>query len=157
MNRDDFHDNKTARWDSYYHLICESIAAKSPCLSRQIGAIIVNDHSIISTGFNGPPRGFRHCQETCPRRLLGFKSGEGLVNCPAVHAEVNAVTNAARVGASTINSTIYMNCILPCKDCMAVLINAGIRSIVVDEVTPYHELSMDMISQCKIKVRKFKL
>jgi dCMP deaminase len=88
---------------------------------------------------------------------MGFKSGEGLIHCPAVHAEVNAVTNAARVGASTINSTLYMNCIVPCKDCMAVLINAGIRTIVISAIKPYHDLSMDMITQCKIKVRQFHL
>jgi len=164
MTRPVFYDDKTSVWDEYYRLICESVAKKSPCLSRQIGAILVNDHSIISTGYNGPPREFPHCEpvlvndkETCPRRAKGFKSGEGLVNCPAVHAEVNAVVNAARVGAATINSTLYMNCIVPCKDCMAILINAGVRTIVVDEVTPYHDLSMDMITKCKIKVRKFKL
>lgn len=153
----EFYDNKLNRWDTYYHQICESVAKKSPCLSRQIGAILVYDHSIISTGYNGPPRGYTHCQLQCPRKAMGYKSGEGLLECPAVHAEVNAVTNAARVGASTINSTLYMNCIVPCKDCMAILINAGVRTIVVDEVLPYHKLSMDMITKCKIKVRAFHL
>lgn len=157
MESSEFFDCRTSRWDEYYLQICESVASKSPCLSRQIGAILVRDQSIISTGYNGPPRGFPHCKEECPRRTMGFKSGEGLVNCPAVHAEVNAVTNAARVGASTVNSTLYMNCIVPCKDCMAVLINAGVRTIVINDIIPYHALSMDMITKCKINVRKFKL
>lgn len=155
MNDSDFYDRKTSRWDEYYYLICESVASKSPCLSRKIGAILVRDNSIISTGYNGPARGYPHCVNECPRRAMGYKSGEGLINCPAVHAEVNAVTNAARVGASTINSTLYMNCIVPCKDCMSVLVNAGVRTIVVSNVLPYHQLSLDIIFKCKIKIRKF--
>lgn len=165
---DAFFDRRTSRWDEYFFQICESIAKKSPCLSRQIGAILVRDQSIISTGYNGPPRGFKHCEPvtvlsegesklSCPRRAKGFKSGEGLIHCPAAHAEVNAIANAARIGASVINSTLYMNCIIPCKDCMAVLINAGVRTLVVSDILPYHNLSMDMMTQCKITVRRFKL
>jgi dCMP deaminase len=157
MNDLDFNDRRTSRWDEYFFQICESVARKSPCLSRQIGAILVRDQSIIATGYNGPPRGFKHCADECPRRKMGYASGEGLEHCPAVHAESNAIIDAARKGASTINSTLYMNCIIPCKDCMAKLINAGIRTVVVSEILPYHALSMDMITQCKITARKFKL
>jgi len=156
-NSSEFLDCRTSRWDEYFFQICESVARKSPCLSRQIGAILVRDQSIVATGYNGPPRGFKHCTDICPRRSLGFPSGEGLIHCPAVHAEVNAIANAARIGASVLNTTLYMNCIVPCKDCMATLINAGVRALVVSEILPYHALSMDMITQCKITVRKFKL
>lgn len=145
-------------WDKYFHDICETIASKSPCLSRKIGAILVKDNSIISTGYNGPPRGCVHCgadrtlleQGTlglladlniCPRKLERFKSGEGLHLCPAVHAEMNAVIDAARKGASTLGSTLYMNCVIPCKQCMGILINAGVKEIVVDDDSNYDGLT----------------
>ena len=127
-------------WDHYFHDICKSVAKKSPCLSRKIGAILIRDHSIVSTGYNGPPRGVPHCgyerimkdealasemidweeldqkkypmpsewKTTCPRKLLGYESGTHMELCPAVHAESNAVINAARNGVSTLGCTLYM-------------------------------------------------
>lgn len=161
----------TTSWDSYFHNICEAVASKSPCLSRQIGAILVRDKSIISTGYNGPPRGYPHCGEVpprtmtgisasdfqiCPRRLKGYASGEGLDECPAAHAEANCIANAARIGASTVGSTLYMNCIIPCKDCSALLINAGIVEVVVDSIQAYHALGVSMLRETNMKVRTFK-
>ena len=174
---EDYFGEKIIRWDSYFHKICEAVASKSPCLSRNIGAILVRDNSVISTGFNGPARGYPHCegiihQESinygdinkfikyrlfCPRHAQGFKSGEGLINCPAAHAETNCIANAARIGASTIGSTLYMNCIIPCKDCMILLVNAGIIGIVVDELKPYHEMSLGIAKHGKIRIRRFSL
>ena len=106
-------------WDEWFHLMCESVAKKSQCLSRQIGAVLVMDKAIVSTGYNGPPRGVPHCGHrhkldselmaeyvekgvseedivtktatTCPRYILGYKSGEGLDLCVAGHAERNAL------------------------------------------------------------------
>jgi deoxycytidylate deaminase len=88
---------------------------------------------------------------------MGFASGEGLIHCPAVHAEGNCIANAARIGAHTIGAKLYMNCIVPCKDCMILLVNAGIREIVVDSITPYHNISLDIAHQCEIKLRRFNL
>jgi dCMP deaminase len=140
-------------WDRYFYSMCKTVASKSPCLSRKIGAILVKDHSIISTGYNGPPRGVPHCgaernrflgvdspEDLCPRKFLGFDSGQGLEKCPAVHAEMNAVIDAARKGASTIGTTLYMNCLVCCKQCMGILINAGVKEIVVETVDHYDEL-----------------
>jgi dCMP deaminase len=155
--RDDFYGQRRARWDKYFHDICIAISTKSPCLSRQIGAILVRNDSIVSTGFNGPPRGFPHCKDICPRKAKGYKSGEGLVECPATHAEANCIANAARIGACTVGTTLYMNCIIPCKDCMSILINAGIDEIVVDDLIPYHELSLKMAQAANIKLRRFML
>jgi dCMP deaminase len=143
------------RWDIYYHDICLAVAKKSSCLSRKIGAILVRDKSIVSTGFNSPARGYPHCKDTCPRRLLGFKSGEGLIHCPAAHAEGNCIANAARIGASTIDSILYMNSIIPCKDCAVLLINAGIVEIVVDNLDPYHAMSLDILKN--VSLRRFEL
>ncbi len=178
------------RWDSYFFNICVTISNKSPCLSRKIGAILVRDKSIISTGYNGPPRGVTHCghdrlmkdgllaeslapqvvkrnrkdisnkrwyHRTCPRRLLGIPSGEGMQWCPAQHAEENCISNAARNGVSTIDTTLYMNCVIPCKNCFGSLINAGITEIVITDITPYDKHTQYIIEQSNILIRKFNL
>lgn len=177
-------------WDQYFYRICEAVSSKSPCLSRKIGAILVRDHSIVSTGFNGPSRGIPHCgrernikddllitnainkvrknkdipafaaielDRTCPRKILGYVSGEGMQWCPAQHAENNAIIDAARKGASTIGTTLYMNCIIPCKNCYGALINAGIVEIVVDDVTVYDKHTQYLIDNSNIKIRRFEL
>ena len=132
-------------WDEYFLRIAKEVAGRSHCLSRQIGAILVKNRSIISTGYNGPPRGFTHCEGECPRQAAGFKSGDGLHLCPAVHAEVNAIANAARIGVSTKNTTMYLTCNVPCKDCLAVIINAGITGIVVQDMGDFYDtLSKEM-------------
>lgn len=143
------------RWDRYFSQICVAVSSKSPCLSRKIGAILVRDKSIISTGFNGPARGYPHCTGECPRKKMGYESGEGLIHCPAAHAEANCIANAAKIGASVNDSILYMNCIIPCKDCMTALVNAGVREIVVDELTPYHEVSWKIAEYGGIKLRRF--
>jgi dCMP deaminase len=170
------------RWDSYFHSICETVASKSPCLSRKIGAILVLDKSIISTGYNGPPRGIPHCGKErwiaddnlrkgilvlnnierrfhteCPRKILGYESGTHMELCPAQHAEENCVSNAARLGVSVFGSTLYMNCIIPCKNCLGTLINAGIIEIVVDDIAIYDSLSKFIIDNSNIHIRKFEL
>lgn len=165
-NNREYFSSKLKRWDTYYHKICVAVASKSPCLSRRIGAILVREKIVIATGFNGPPRNYPHCEgyryedydpPECPRRAQGYKSGEGLHLCPATHAEANCIASAARTGASVEGSTLYMNCIVPCKDCMSLLINAGVIEIVIDELKPYHEMSLKMASLAKIKIREFTL
>ena len=159
------------KWDKHFHNLCIEISKQSSCLSRQIGAILVKDNIIISTGYNGPPRGVPHCGEaricfdrqhyirlitfdpnhtdmynTCPRQILKYKSGEGLDTiCPSVHAETNCLASAARVGAVTKDTTLYMNCIIPCKSCLGLLINAGVKEIVVDSLEGYDSLAKDFI------------
>jgi dCMP deaminase len=174
--------NDIERWDGYLRDICIAVSYKSPCLSRKIGAILVRDKSIVATGYNGPPRGVPHCgherimkdenlrvelgkhsilpyslSSECPRRLMGYISGEGLEWCPAQHAEANCISNAARLGVSTIGTTLYMNCIIPCKDCFGKLINAGIVEIVVDDATIYsNHSSRYLIDNSVIKIREFR-
>ena len=145
------------RWDKYFHNICIAVASKSPCLSRQIGAILVRDKSIVATGYNGPARNYPHCEGECPRKLKGYKSGEGLVECPAAHAEGNCIANAARLGVCTVGTTLYMNSIVPCKDCMILLVNAGITEVVIEKYEWYHEMSADISIYGGIKIREFEL
>lgn len=143
------------KWDKFFHSVCEAISKQSTCLSRQIGAVLVRDKSIVSTGYNGPARGFPHCHGTCRRKEMGFKSGEGLVYCPAAHAEGNCIANAARIGASTVGTTLYLNTLIPCKDCMILLVNAGISEVVVEEEEFYHEMSQQIALQGGILIRRF--
>jgi len=174
-------------WDEYFFLICQSTALKSTCLSRKIGAILVKDKSIISTGYNGPPRGIPHCGhdrfqkdevlsntiskdknysalygimdigDTCPRKLLGYESGTGMQLCPAQHAEINCISNAAKFGISVIDSILYISYVIPCKDCFGALINAGIKEIVVKEDRLYDKFTKYLINNSQIKIRKFNL
>ena len=173
------------KWDSYFHDVCEIVASKSPCLSRKIGAILVKDHSIVSTGYNGPPRGIPHCgvprfeadselsdeldklgvrvtrsyilSKYCPRKLLGYNSGEGMEWCSAQHAEENAVSNAARLGVSVLGATLYMNSIIPCQKCFGTLVNAGIEEVVVDSAVPYDKFTLFLINNSNIRIRAFNL
>jgi dCMP deaminase len=172
------------RWDLYFHSICYSVASKSPCLSRKIGAILVKDNIVISTGYNGPARGIPHCGHnrfmkdealresleavvpcipreeigtTCPRKLLGYLSREGLDLCPAEHAERNCIASAARLGISVKGSILYMNFCIPCKNCLTLLINAGIKEIVVDNKTLYDKHSKFILDNSGIRVREFDL
>ena len=132
-----FENSPTKKWDMYFMRIAKEVAQNSKCLSRSIGAVIVRDKSIISTGYNGPPRGAPECwkrnegyERRCPRQVLGYKSGEGLHLCVAGHAEHNAIVNAARLGIGTKGTTMVCYCGVPCKDCMISIINAGIIEVV---------------------------
>ena len=166
---------KDNNWDKYFLNICNAVAENSKCLSRKIGAIIVKDNIIVSTGYNGPPRGVPECQNrytldervvdkckgmdidknVCPRYTLGYKSGQGLDICIAGHAERNALINAARVGISTKGLKMYMNCPTSCKDCLIEIINAGIEEIIVTEGDFYDETSKYLLEHSNLKVRKF--
>ena len=166
-------------WNKYFLSVCETVAKNSKCLSRRIGCIMVRDHSIISTGYNGPPRGVVHCDNrwiydeflkkaldkkakkdawsdgVCPRRLMGYPSGEGLQYCVAAHAERNCLINAARDGIPTKGAILYMNCGVPCKDCLIEIINAGIKEIVVKHTDVYDEESKFLITHADLLVRTF--
>jgi dCMP deaminase len=173
-----------SKWDQYFFELCKTIATKSPCLSRQIGALLVRDNSIVSTGYNGPPRGIPHCGQdrciqddyllrlakesgistcadiwfnACPRKCLGYVSGTHMELCPAQHAEENAVSNAARNGVSVLGCTLYMNAPIPCKNCFGTLINAGIIEIVIPEAKAYDKYTQYLIDNSTIKIREFQL
>jgi dCMP deaminase len=131
--------------EEYYLGIAKAVALRSPCLRRKYGAIIVKNDAIVSTGYNGPARGSTNCEEVgCIKEILNLPHYSGYDYCPAVHAEENAVINAARTGNSVIDGTLYLYGIdiktnkpvagMPCPRCKRVLINAGIKEIVtIDE------------------------
>ena len=144
-------------WDLYFLNIAKEVSKQSKCLSRQIGAVLVQDKTIISTGYNGPARGVKHCNERdltfyynisrtfdktklyssltagkdiCPRQKLGYSSGQGLQLCQAGHAERNALIQCARHGVITKGATLYCYCGQVCKDCAIEIVNAGIKELV---------------------------
>ena len=144
-------------WDEYWMHFAEQAAKRSKCLSRQIGCVIVRDNIILSTGYNGPPKGYTHCgAETgglCPRKVKGYKSGEHLDECPATHAEANAIAQAASIGLRVNGGILYINTVTPCKSCMGILINAGISEIVFKVNDSYDTLGLHIAKVCGIKLR----
>ena len=131
--------------EEYYLNIAKAVALRSPCLRRKYGAIIVVNDAIVSTGYNGPARGSTNCEEVgCIKDILNLPHYSGYDYCPAVHAEENAVINAARNGNSVLGGKLYLYGIdaktnkpvagMPCPRCKRVLINAGIKEVItIDE------------------------
>ena len=117
-------------WDEYFMTLAHAVAQRSPCVRRKVGALLVKDKHVLSTGYNGPPRGAPHRDEhTCVR--IGLKSGEraDLVCC--AHAETNAIAQAALHGTAVKDATLYVTC-APCAWCARTIINAGIAKVVYD-------------------------
>ena len=117
-------------WDEYFMGIVELVARRSTCLRRNVGAVIVKDKRLLTTGYNGAPSGLRHCLETgCLREQLNISSGERHELCRGLHAEQNAIIQAAVHGVSIQGATLYCTN-HPCSICLKMIINAGITSIV---------------------------
>lgn len=126
-------DKKRPSWDEYFLGMTEHVASRTTCLNRGVGAIIVKDKRILSTGYNGSPRGTHHCLNgTCHRKDLGIPTGERYDICRAVHAEPNAIIQAAVHGVSVRFTTMYCN-LLPCIGCAKVIVNSMIRRVVYSE------------------------
>jgi dCMP deaminase len=157
-------------WDRYFLDISEVVSKKSHCLSRQLGCVVVRDRQILSTGYNGPPHGMRHCEyrndkgfycteksDKCPRQRMGFRSGEGLEYCPASHAEANAIVQAAKSGVNLNGATMYGNFSqVPCRECSKLIVNSGITKVVLDGGdTPYPQsgiLGVEILKECGIQI-----
>lgn len=139
-------------WDEYFMKMAELTATRSTCLRRQVGAIIVCEKHIIATGYNGAPKGVPHCEEIggCIRQKMNIPSGERHELCRALHAEQNAIIQAANLGQSVEGGTIYVTH-QPCIICAKMIINAGIKRIVVRNGYP-DELSIEMLGEAGLKV-----
>lgn len=117
-------------WDEYFLQLADLVATRSTCMRRQVGAVLVRNERIISTGYNGAPRGLRHCFDTgCLREEQLIPSGQRYELCRGVHAEQNAIINAAFYGIATQDSVIYCTN-QPCIICARMIINAGIIKVV---------------------------
>jgi len=123
-------------WDEYFMDIAHVVAQRGNCSRRKVAAVLVNEHRIISTGYNGTPKGVPNCFEGgCPRCSSEAPSGENLGECICAHAEENAIVQAAYHGIAVKNSILYCT-LSPCLMCAKMIINAGIKEVVYE--TEYH-------------------
>ena len=142
-------------WDEYFLEIASLVSSRSTCMRRKVGALIVRDKRILATGYNGAPRGLAHCFETgCLRDSMGVPSGERHELCRGLHAEQNALLQASLHGVSVRDSVLYCTN-QPCLICAKMLINAGIKEVVITDGYP-DKMSMDFFDQADIKVRTCK-
>ncbi len=138
-------------WDSYFMDIAILVARRSTCLRRAVGAVLVKDRRILATGYNGAPSGVRHCAETgCLREKLNVPSGQRHELCRGIHAEQNAIIQAAFHGVSIKGADLYCTN-QPCSICARMIINAGIRAIYYQHGYQ-DELAREMLAEADISV-----
>ena len=141
-------------WDTYFMDITCLVAKRATCLRRKVGAIVVKDRRILASGYNGAPSHIRHCDEVgCLRERMGVPSGERHELCRGIHAEQNAIIQAAYHGVSINNATLFCTN-LPCSICAKMIINAGIIRIVYQSGYA-DELSTEMLHEAGIELIKF--
>jgi dCMP deaminase len=139
-------------WDQYFMTITQQVAERSTCLRAKVGAVIVRDRSILATGYNGAPAGLPHCLDAgCLIYESKNPDGEIELNCyRTIHAEINAITQAARNGAAIRDADIYVTH-TPCIQCMKVLINTGIRTVYFGQPYKLHTIT-DLLSHARVKL-----
>ncbi|MBN2453172.1 MAG: cytidine/deoxycytidylate deaminase family protein [Candidatus Omnitrophica bacterium] len=139
-------------WDEYFMGIADLVSRRSSCLRRSVGAVLVRDKRILATGYNGVPSKIRHCSEIgCIREKLKVPSGERHELCRGLHAEQNAFLQAALHGTSVKDATIYST-IQPCIICAKMIINAGIKEVVIRGDYP-DKMSKDLLREAGVRVR----
>src|SRR6056297_3290166 len=136
-------------WDDYFMTIAEDVATRATCIRRKVGAVLVKDKRILSTGYNGVPTGITHCTpETCLRTIYNVPSGERHELCRGLHAEQNAIIQAAYHGVSIKDAILYVTH-QPCSICTKMLINSGIRKFIFKH--PYKDtIAMDMMEEAGV-------
>ena len=146
-------NNDRPDWGSYFMEIARIVSMRSTCLRRNVGAVIIKDKRILASGYNGAPSGLKHCIEvSCLRERMNIASGERHELCRGLHAEQNAIIQAAYHGVSINGAQLYCTH-LPCSICIKMLINSGIQEIYYEEGYP-DELSLDMIGESGIALTK---
>ena len=141
-------------WDQYFMDITRLVATRSSCLRRQVGALLVKDRNILATGYNGVPSGISHCDMSgCLRERLKVPSGERHELCRGLHAEQNAIIQAAKHGTNIDGATLYCTT-MPCIICAKMIINAGIKQIVY-EGGYADTLAAEMIAESGLAVVRF--
>jgi dCMP deaminase len=141
-------------WDEYFMEITHLVAKRTTCLRRQVGAVIVKDRNILATGYNGAPSGVAHCLDTgCLREQLKVPSGERHELCRGLHAEQNAIIQAAKHGTNIDGATLYCTT-HPCIICVKMIINAGIRRVVYAEGYA-DQLAASMITESGVMLEQF--
>ena len=145
--------------DIHYMKMAYLVSERSTCLRRHVGAVLVKDGQLLSSGYNGAPCGIEHCtEETCVRKKLNIPSGEKTELCISVHGEQNAICQAAKNGVNINGSTLYCTT-FPCIACAKAMVNAGIKRIVYNEDygDNKNDLTFKMLKNIKIeKIKNFK-
>ena len=146
-----------SKWDARFMELTETVAKWSSCFqqNRHVGAVIVKDNRVMATGYNGAPAGIKSCEEKgeCLRRKLNIPSGTKHELCFAVHAEQNAVIQAAKFGITINGATLYCTH-QPCVICAKIIINAGIKRVVYKEGYP-DDFSMQLFDEAGVTVEKY--
>ena len=139
-------------WDDYFMEIAHMVATRSTCLRRAVGAVLIKEKRILTTGYNGAPSGLAHCEEVgCLRELQQVPSGQRHGLCRGLHAEQNAILQAALYGVPIAGATLYCTT-HPCVVCAKMLINARIREVVITDSYP-DKMSADLLAEAGITVR----
>jgi len=147
-------EDERPSWNQYFASITRMVATRSTCLRRHVGAVLVREKRILSTGYNGAPAGLKHCIEVgCLREKASIPSGTRHELCRALHAEQNAIVQAAYHGISIAGSTLYCTN-KPCVICSKMLINAGIKRIFFDDGYD-DDLSDAILDEAKIEITRF--
>jgi len=143
--------------DAYFSEIADLVSTRSTCLRNHVGAVIVKDGQILSTGYNGAPKGLPHCDELggCMREKMGVKSGTHHELCRGLHAEQNAIIQAAYHGVSVKDAKMYCTT-KPCSICTKMIINAGITEVIYME--EYQDkLATELVEQSNLILRQVKI
>lgn len=150
-------DEKQAKWDKRFMEVCRLIGTWSSCVrpNRQVGSVIVKNNRILATGYNGAPAGVKSCFERgeCMREKLQIPSGTRQETCFSVHAEQNAIAQAAKLGHEIDGSTIYITH-SPCSICARLIINAGIKRVVYDQNYP-DEFSESLLNEAGVLLEHY--
>ena len=142
--------NNRPSWDQYFMDIAKVVATRSNCCRRQVAAVIVKDKRIISTGYNGTPRGTKNCNEGgCPRCNNLVESGTRLDECLCSHGEENAITQAAYHGVSVKGGTLYST-FSPCLMCTKMIINSGIQEVVYNMDYPLNDAARNLLKEAGV-------
>ena len=142
-------------WDEYFMEIANVVAKRSNCSRRAVGAVVVRDHHVLSSGYNGTPKRVKNCFEGgCPRCSGKAESGTHLDECMCTHAEQNAICQAACYGVSIEGSTIYVT-ISPCLTCAKLIINAGVREVVFGGDYAFSDAVKKLFREAKVKYRRY--
>ncbi len=141
-------------WDQYFMKIAEVVASRSSCVKRKVAAVVVKDRRVISTGYNGTPRGTRNCSDGgCERCLSLAPSGSNLDDCLCSHAEENAIVQAAYHGVVLKGATLYTT-FSPCLICTKMIINAGLAEVVYRSAYPLPAPAARLLEEAKVRVRR---
>lgn len=146
--------NSRPSWDEYFVSITRQVATRATCLRRKVGAIIVKEKRILTTGYNGAPKGVKSCMEigTCLREEMGVPSGERQEICRGLHAEQNAILQAALHGVQISGSNLYSTN-QPCVTCAKMIINVGIKNVFYLDEYP-DKLALELLDESGVRLIK---